>query len=121
QAAMNAGFDPAEGTVSRADASCLVCGQVTKAKHTRKVARAGKMGERMISVVLHHPKETGKKYRLATDEDERVFDEAAAYLEEKIAAWPYLESPLPDEEPDTRDHAVNRLPMYGMDKWKDVF
>ena len=119
--AMNEGFDPKDGTVHRANASCPVCGQVTKAKQVRQLAKDGHMGERLIAVVLHHPDETGKKYRLATDVDRQTFDEAAAYLDEKLAAWPHLESPLPEEEPDTRDHAVNRLPMYGMPEWKDVF
>lgn len=115
------GFDPSAGTVSRANAECLVCGQVTKAKQVRRLARDGEMGERMVAVVLHHPDEVGKKYRLATADDERVFQEAAAYLDEKLATWPYLETPLPEEKPDTRDHAVNRLPMYGMPRWKDIF
>ena len=90
-----ADFDPSEGTVSRANARCLVCEQVTKAKQVRQLAREGEMGERMVTVVLHHPDQFGKRYRLATTEDERVFRDAAAYLEEKLAAWPYLETPLP--------------------------
>ena len=121
QDAMDDGFDPKDGTVDRANASCPVCGQVTKAKQVRQLARDGHMGERLVAVVLHHPDETGKKYRLATDDDCQTFDEADAYLDEKLAAWPHLESPLPEERPDTRDHAVNRLPMYGMPRWKDVF
>ena len=121
QEAMDDGFDPKDGTVSRANASCPVCGQVTKAKQVRQLARDGHMGERLMAVVLHHSDETGKKYRLATDADRQVFEDAEAYLEEKIADWPYLENPLPQEEPDTKDHAVNRLPMYGMPQWKDMF
>ena len=121
QETMSQGFDPAEGTVSRANAACPVCGQVTRAKQVRQLARQGEMGERMIAVVLHHPNQTGKRYRLAMDEDRRTFRDAEVYLREKISNWPYLESPLPEETPDARDHAVNRLPMYGMYKWKDLF
>ena len=36
-----ADFDPSEGTVSRADARCPVCGQITKANDTRRLAREG--------------------------------------------------------------------------------
>jgi adenine-specific DNA methylase len=116
-----ANFDPGEGTVSRANARCPVCKQVTQAKDVRRLAREGKMGQRMVAVIFHHPDQFGKRYRLATPEDERIFTEAEAALEEKLAAWPYLESPLPEEMVDEHDHAVNRLPMYGMPTWKDMF
>ena len=116
-----AGFDPSQGTVTRGDARCPVCGQVTKAADTRRLAKEGKMGERMVAVVLHHPKQTGKRYRLATDEDERVFQEAAAYLEEKIANWPYLESPLPEEALPVDGTLGFRVNKYGMLQWKDLF
>ena len=92
-----AGFDPGQGTVDRADARCLVCGQVTKAKHVRRLAREGQMGQRMVAVVLHHPDQVGKKYRLATAKDKRLYAEAAAYLEQKLAEWPYLETAIPIE------------------------
>ena len=115
-----AGFDPSQGTVTRGDARCPVCGQVTKAADTRRLAKEGKMGERMVAVVLHHPKQTGKRYRLATKEDMRVFKEAADYLEEKIASWPYLDSPLPDEE--MTPNARYMLPTnYGMKYWRELF
>ncbi len=126
-----ANFDPGEGTVTRADARCLVCGQVTKANDTRRLAREGEMGERLVAVVLHHPDQTGKKYRLATAEDERIFAQAAACLEEKLANWPYLESPLPDEPiptPDGQEYESGNLyynftpvVLYGMTKWGDLF
>lgn len=115
-----AGFDPDAGTVSRGDARCVICGQVTKAADTRRLAREGQMGERMIAVVLHHPHQTGKRYRLATPDDVRVFNEAVAYLEEKLAAWPYLESPLPTEELPLMSGTFN-VPLYGSDRWDKLF
>ena len=116
-----AGFDPGEGTVSRANARCPVCGQVTKAEDVRRLAREGKMGQRMIAVVLHHPNQTGKRYRLATEDDVRVFEQAAAYLEEKLANWPYLESPLPEEELPPIGTLGFRIQRYGMTQWQDLF
>ncbi len=115
------GFDPNNGTVTRGDARCPVCEQIVPASETRRLAKDGQMGERMVAVILHHPQQTGKKYRLATEADTAVFIHAHAHLQEKIANWPYLESPLPEEVVDERDHAVNRLPMYGMPTWKDIF
>ena len=121
QDAMDDGFDPKDGTVHRANASCPVCGQVTKAEQVRQLAKDGHMGERMVAVVLHHPDETGKKYRLATDADRQTFDKAADYLDEKLDAWPHLESPLPEEEIPTYELRRVAVPLYGMTRWCDLF
>lgn len=115
-----AGFDPDAGTVSRGDACCPVCGQVTKADDTRRLAREGRMGERMVAVMLYHPNETGKRYRLATPDDARIFNEAAMYLEEKLATWAYLETPLPEEELPLMSGTFN-VPLYGLDRWDKLF
>ena len=116
-----ADFDPGAGTITRGDARCPVCGQVTKAADTRALARAGKMGERMIAVITHHPHQTGKRYRLATPADEAVFARAAAALEEKVANWQYLESPLPDEKLPVDGTLGFRVNKYGMLHWQDLF
>jgi adenine-specific DNA methylase len=116
-----AGFDPSEGTVHRADARCLVCDQVTKAKDVRRLAREGQMDQRMVAVVFHHPDQYGKRYRLATAEDERVFAEAKAALEEELTEWPYLESPLPEEELPAIGTLGFRVQRYGMTEWQDLF
>jgi adenine-specific DNA methylase len=121
EVAMDDGFDPKDGTVSRANASCPVCGQVTEAEQVRGLAREGRMGERLVAVVLHHPDETGKKYRLATEDDRRRFEEAEAYLDEKLDDWSHLGSPLPEEEIPTYELRRIALPLYGMDRWKDLF
>ncbi len=115
------GFDPAAGTVSRANASCPVCSQVTRANQVRQLAQDGQMGQRMVAVVLHHPDETGKRYRLATQQDVDVFEAAKEYLEQKIAGWPYLESPLPDEKMPQVGTLGFRVNRYGMTQWKDLF
>jgi putative DNA methylase len=115
-----AGFDPDEGTVTRGDARCPVCEQVTKARDVRLLARHGRMGERMIAVILHHPDQVGKKYRLATEEDRRVFDMASVHLEEMLASWPYLESPLPKEDIPLMSGTFN-APIYGLDRWDKLF
>ncbi len=116
-----ANFDPSEGTVSRANARCLVCEQVTKAKQTRQLARNGKMDELMIAVVFHHPDQFGKRYRLATEEDVRVFNEAAVYLEEKLANWPHLETPIPNELAPPEGHRSCSNAVYGFTTWDKFF
>ncbi len=115
-----ANFDPREGTVSRADARCPVCGQITKANDTRRLAREGLMGQRMVAVVFHHPDQFGKRYRLATPEDEATYAEAEARLAEKLATWPYLESALPEEvmADDKRNLWVQ---LYGYTTFESLF
>ncbi|MCS3643825.1 DUF1156 domain-containing protein [Salinibacter ruber] len=120
QKAMDDGFDPKDGSVSRANASCPVCGQVTEAEQVRQLGRDGQMGERLVAVVLHHPEEIGKKYRLATEADRQAFADAKTHLDEKLDDWPYLESPLPDEEVPVMSGTFN-APIYGLDRWKKLF
>ena len=69
-------FDPANGTVARAVATCPVCGSTVEAKKTRKLFQEGKAGQRMIAVVTHKPGTHGKKYRLATEKDLQIFKDA---------------------------------------------
>ncbi|MEW5705356.1 MAG: DUF1156 domain-containing protein [Actinomycetota bacterium] len=122
---MPAGFEPEKGTVARAVASCLVCGSVVDDKTTRKLFQDGKSSAAMIAVVLHHPNRQGKTYRLATDDDNQIFEEASQYLEiirgELFEKWGM--EPVPDEP-------LKRVPVtfgvinvwvYGMNIWGDLF
>ncbi|GFP35876.1 hypothetical protein HKBW3S43_01663, partial [Candidatus Hakubella thermalkaliphila] len=116
-------FEPEKGTVSRAIATCLVCGGVVDDKKTRKLFQEGKAGQRMVAVVLHHPKKRGKTYRLATEKDLEVFREAEKYLEEKRAKlmeeWGI--DPVPDEPLPPKETLGFRVQRYGMLKWGDLF
>ncbi len=124
-------FDPSQGTVSKADARCLVCEQVTKASDTRRLAHTDNMGQRVLIVVQHNPKKSGKRYRMANGEDERVFTEANMYLQDKLANWPHLEGPLPDEaiptpngqeyKPGNPYYNFTPVVLYGITKWRDLF
>jgi len=118
----NPDFDPAKGTVSRAIATCLVCGSTVDANTTRRLFREGKAEQRMIAIVLHHPKKKGKTYRIATENDLKVFEEAEMYLGEKRAKL--MEEcgidPVPDEEIHLMSGVFN-VPIYGLNKWGDLF
>ena len=125
------GFDPSQGTVSRAVATCPVCGGMVEAKTTRRLFQEGKAGQRMMAVVLApDPKGfqnpsglRGKRYRVATEADEQVYRQAEAALQEKrerlMLEWGM--DPVPDELVTTPCHEVDRLPMYGMPTWGDAF
>jgi putative DNA methylase len=115
-------FEPEKGTISRAIASCLVCGSTQDDKTVRKLFQDGKAGQRMVAVVLHHPRAKGKIYRLATEKDLEIFKEAEKYLEEKrkklMDEWGI--DPVPDEEIPLMSGTFN-VPLYGMTKWGDLF
>ncbi|MFH1911927.1 MAG: DUF1156 domain-containing protein [Pseudomonadota bacterium] len=122
---MPAGFDPEKGSVARAVATCPVCGSMVDANTTRSLFQEGKAGERMVAVVIHKPGQTGKHYRIATDQDMAIFWEAATQLEKKreelMAAWGM--DPVPDE-PLTRvpvSFGVINVWVYGMNTWGSLF
>jgi adenine-specific DNA methylase len=117
------GFDPKVGTVSRAVATCPVCGSVVEAKSTRRLFQEGKAGQRMVAVVLKHPQRRGKTYRVATMADERVYREAEVVLQAKrerlMLEWG-IDS-VPDEAIPTTELRRVTVPLYGMSKWADLF
>ena len=122
---MPAGFDPEKGSVARAVAMCPVCGSMVAANTTRSLFQEGKAGERMVAVVLHKPGQTGKRYRISTEQDMVIFREAATQLEKKreelMAAWGM--DPVPDE-PLTRvpvSFGVINVWVYGMNTWGSLF
>ena len=120
---MPEGFDPSKGTVSRAIATCPVCGYTVDDKTTRKLFQEGKAREKMVTVVLHKHGTKGKRYRLATEKDWEIFKEAEKYLEEKrqklIEEWGI--DPVPDEELPPKETLGFRVQRYGMLKWGDLF
>ncbi len=116
-------FDPTNGTISRAVATCPVCGAVVDAKTTRRLFQEGRAGQRMVAVVLHKPGASGKRYRIATEKDMEIFREAKEYLKEKreklMLEWGM--EPVPDENIDPNSVKPRTMWLYGMKKWGDMF
>jgi len=122
-------FDPEIGTVSRAKVICPCCGSGLSDKEVRKQFNVGvdgnpaKAGQRMIAVVLHHPKRQGKTYRLASEKDLEIFREADMYLEKKrkelFDKWGF--DPVPDEPLPPKETLGFRVQRYGILKWGDLF
>ncbi len=117
------GFDPENGTISRAVVTCPVCGSVVDDKTTRKLFQEEKAGQKMIAVVIHHPKRQGKTYRTATEKDMQIFQEAEEYLKEKreklMAEWGI--DPVPDEPLPPAGTLGFRIQRYNMNTWGDLF
>jgi len=115
------GFDPGNGTVSRAVVTCPVCGAVVDAKTTRRLFREGKAGQRMVAVALKHPKRQGKVYRVAISQDEHIFREAEEALRDKrkqlMVEWGL--DPVPDESIPLMSGTFN-APIYGINKWGSI-
>jgi putative DNA methylase len=115
-------FDPEEGTVSRAHVRCPLCGGTIDDKTTRRLFREGKSGQRLMAVVLHHPKRTGKTYRLPSKRDLEAYRAAETALEHKRARlreeWGI--DPVPDE-PLPLMSGVFNVPIYGLTRWGELF
>jgi len=126
-------FNPSKGTVSRAIVKCPVCGSIIDANTTRNLFQEGKAGQRLIAVVLRNPDEQGKIYRIATDEDLKIYKEAKLFLEEKRTElkrkWGF--DFVPDEPihtPDKKEYKTGHLlynftpvVLYGMTRWGHLF
>jgi len=93
-------FDPERGTVARANVECPLCGSVIDDQTTRRLFQEGKAGQRMVAVVLHHPQQRGKRYRLATERDMEAYRAAEQALLRVCARlreeWGM--EPVPNEE-----------------------
>lgn len=117
------GYDPANGSVSRAVATCPVCGSMVEAKTTRKLFQDGKSAQRMFAVVVHKPGTSGKRYRIATNEDMAIFEQAEACLKEKreklLLEWGM--DPVPDEMLPPKGTLGFRIQGYGLKSWGDLF
>ena len=119
---MPLGFNPTQGTVARAVAICPVCGAVIDAKTTRKLFQERRAGQRMVTVILHHPRKQGKIYRIAKEEDLEVFRKTEKCLEKKRTKLMGERGfdPVPDEKIPLMSGVFN-VPIYGMHKWGDLF
>jgi putative DNA methylase len=120
-------FNPDKGTISRAIATCLICGSVVDDKTTRKLFKEGKTDEKLIAVVLFEKGVKGKKYRLSTPEDISILKKTQKYLQQKreslLKKWGL--EPIPDEPtPEGKGSGAERafsIASYGMSTWGDLF
>jgi len=116
-------FKPENGTVSRAVATCPICGGTIDDKTTRQLFQTGKSGQTMVAVVISKAGTSGKKYRIAITKDMETYQKAGEYLKEKreklMAEWGM--DPVPDEEiPQTMPGGIH-TPTYGMTTWGSLF
>jgi putative DNA methylase len=93
------------GTAGRHGAHCLVCGTVMPLPDVRRNAQAAGLGRRLLAAVVE------------TDGGRDFVDADAIDVVqvESSDIW------APEELVTTPSHDVDRLPMYGMKRWRDAF
>lgn len=125
-------FDPSIGTISKGNAKCPFCGQISKSDYINQSALNGLLHEQLIAVISNDPKKPGKQYRLANKNDILAYEKAKEFLEKKITEWGWIENPLPNEKiatPDgttvsnTTDSFFVHLQCvnFNMNKYEDLF
>jgi putative DNA methylase len=110
-----------EGTMTRDNTTCLVCGTVVDGKNLRATGKQDKLGERMLSVVLSESGKSGKTYRVATDADYKVFTETVKRLEVVTNELNFDGLPALPIDPILEYSGVFNAPLYGLDQWKKLF
>lgn len=99
--------DACNGTkIARANFGCLLSGAPIDTKYIRGEAVEGRLGVRLMAVVVEGSR--GRIYLSPTEEMERVAQSAEP-------EW------KPDLRVTTPCHEIDRLPMYGMFTWGDIF
>jgi len=118
-------FDPGKGTrptvKARASFVCPICNTTYDTNTIRKIANDVGFGQRMICVVLHNHKKTGKRYRVANVNDAKVFEDAKRALEEKVGNWMGDYPAIPDEPLPPDGTLGFRVNKYGLKTWGKLF
>ncbi len=115
--------DVGNATVARGAATCPCCGYTTPVDSVRrqlKKRRGGTADALMFAVVTTCYSDKGRSYRLPTEQDINSAAEAAQELERRKKEHKGPLSLVPNEQVNPLPHSVNRLPIYGMEKWGDV-
>lgn len=116
--------DVGQGTIKRGSATCPICGYTTPVASIRKqlkARRGGAADARLFCVVTARQGQQGRFYRLPNERDMHPTVQATKELEKFRSEFLVSLSLIPDELVNPLPHSINRLPMYGMAKWGDIF
>jgi len=95
-----------DGSVVRGNATCLACDASIPNSYIRSEATSRGLGSRLIATVA-------EGIRMRNYLPPSPQDETAAYVDPPNDA--------PEQAVTTPNHDVDRLPMYGMPRWRDAF
>ncbi|WP_292774305.1 MULTISPECIES: DUF1156 domain-containing protein [Microbacterium] len=96
----------ADGTMTRGNAVALGDGTMIPNAYIREEAQAGRLGAHLMAVVAE-----AKRGRLYISPSEEHVRAASVARPDNV----------PSQQVPTRNHDVDRLPMYGMPTWADAF
>ena len=114
-------FNPSEGTISRATARCLSCGEVISPKMIKNIAKTGKITEKMTIVILRSPLKAKKSYRIANDSDIAVYEKAKNHFNNELINDQEFNKLLPNECLPPVGTLGMGVQNYGLIMWKDLF
>ena len=96
-----------DGTISGGKGRCLACGSLIDNAYIRQQAASRGFGQQLIAIVAE-----GDRRREYLEPTEAHSD---------VALSVSRPADVPSQEVPTRNHDVDRLPMYGMPTWSDAF
>jgi len=109
-----------DGTMqNRGNVRCPYCGQVTPVVDLRAAGLAGKMGERMVAVIVEG--KNGKNYRSVEETDLAAFREAASMDVERPSELILPEINAQDAAEDISNSTGIRVHLYGIKTWGSLF
>lgn len=109
-----------DGTMqNRGNVRCPYCGQVTPVADLRAAGLAGKMGERMVAVIVEG--KNGKDYRPVEETDLAAFRKALAMDVERPPELILPEINAQDAAEDISNSTGIRVHLYGMKTWGSLF
>ena len=109
-----------EGTKrQRGPAICPFCGQANEENELRRAATAGRMGQRMIGVIVGKPRE--KIYRPVEPSDIEAVDAAKALQITVPTEYIVPEINSPTASPKAGAHRSINLELYGFKRWGQLF
>lgn len=116
-------FNPDKGTVTRQRAICLNCHNIITRQYIKELFKLNKVQDRLAVIILYDEKHRKLIYKIPTENDINLFNQANKYLEIKIndflKKWNY--NPIPfDKIPDARCLGIH-MQLYNFQYWSDLF
>jgi len=108
-----------EGTVKRGSATCPCCGFTTPVKNVREQLAKLEHRDRLFAKLVSPPMRPKTEFRFPTATDFSALERAKTKLHQLMSSED--SRLIPSELVSRKPHSVNRLPMYGIEKWGDAF
>lgn len=117
------GFNPTNGNVADGKATCLSCDHRMTPDQVKALFNAKKNSERLNVIIYKTSGQFGKTYKISTQNDIDLFEEARKMLNEKQKTFyeKYGFSPIPTESLPRTGTLGFRVQLYGLQKWSELF